>query len=141
MSDLDPQGALAEVRRRRAQTLDEGSAPWPRRFVATLVVACLTIGAARDADMNWFVPWMVVLLVLGSELRGVQLPRIRRSRRWAVAWGAALVGAAWCGVVAGHLARTADWPLPGTLGGLVAALGVLFVVRPLQARAARVLRG
>lgn len=141
MPDLDPQGALAEVHRRRAQALEEGSAPWPRRFVAVLVLACLTTGAARDADMDWFVPWLVVLLVLGSQLRGVQLPRTSRSRRWAAAWGAALVGSAWLGIVTMHLARTADWPLPGTLGGVVAALGVLCVVRPLQARAARGLRG
>jgi len=141
VSDPDPQGALAEVRRRRAQVLDEGSAPWPRRFVAALVAACVTIGAARDADMNWFVPWVVVLLVLGSQLRGVQLPRTPRSRRWALACGAALIGSAWSGFVVMHLARTAAWPLPGTLGGVIASLGVVFVVRPLQARAARGLRG
>ncbi|WP_222192685.1 hypothetical protein [Modestobacter italicus] len=141
MPELDPQGALTEVRRRRAQALDEGSAPWPRRFVAALVLACLTIGAARDADMNWLVPWMVILLGLASQLRGVRLPRTGRSRRWAVAWGAALIGAGWLGVVVMHLARTADWPLPGTIGGVVAALVVVFGVGPLQAREARSLRG
>lgn len=140
MTDLDPQTALAEVQQRRQQTVQEGSAPWPRRFVATLVAACVTIGAARDADMNWFVPWMVILLVLGSQLRAVQLPRTRRSQCWAMGVAAALIGAAWLGIIVMHLARTAGWPAPGTTGGLVAAVMIAVVVRPVQARAALSLR-
>ena len=140
MSEFDPRSALAEVHHRRQQALDEGSATWPRRFVVALVAACLTVGAARDADMNWLVPWLVVLLVLGSQLRGVQLPRTRESRWWSAASGAALVLAAWLGIVVMHLARTADWPLPGTLGGVVAAAVVVCLAVPAQARAARALR-
>ncbi len=67
---------------------------------------------------------------------GVKLRETRSSRNWAWALGATFVLALAADIAVQFVVRGADLPLPNTWGAAAAALTIIAISRPVQARLA-----
>jgi hypothetical protein len=132
---MDAQEALTEARQRQQQTVAAGTAPWSWRAVLTGAAAWVGYGAALDLDMVWLVG-LLVLVVIGVGGRAVVKLRSKRSPGWTAALVATFVLALAVDIAVQFAVRGAGWPVPNTLGSLGAALTVVALARPIQARAA-----
>lgn len=136
----DAAAALAESARLRRLTVDAGSAPWRWSTVLSWAAVLLALGLAVDAELGW----LTVLVVIGAAalgtVRAVSLRRTRASRAWSAALAATIAVALAADVAVQALVRGADLPLPNTWGAAAAALVLVLVARPVQARAAASLR-
>jgi len=136
MNSQEAQAALVESRRRQQQTVQAGSAPWPWSLVLTAAGTLVAIGLITDLDMIW----MMALVILGAwgifTTSGVKLRETRSSRNWGVALGATFALALAADIAVQFVVRGADLPLPNTWGAAAAALTIIIVSRPVQARMA-----
>jgi hypothetical protein len=139
MHSHDAHAARTESERRQRQSVQAGPTRWPWAIVAILAGAFVAIGLMIDLDIVW--PLAIVtsgacaITIIG---RG-KLPGAPRSYSWA-----ALAAMFVLGLLAGAAVeigvRAADLPLPNTWGAAAAALTMLGVSRPVQARTAASLR-
>jgi len=136
MNSEEAQAALVESQRRRQQTVQAGSAPWPWSLVLTAAGTLVALGLITDLNMIW----MYALLILGAwgifKTSGVKLRETRSSRNWAWALAASFGLALAADIAVQFPVRDADLPLPNTWGAAAAALTIILVSRPLQARMA-----
>jgi hypothetical protein len=132
---MDAHDALTEARQRQQQTLAAGAAPWSWRALLSGAAAWVGYGLALDLDMVWLVG-VLVLVVIGVGGRAAVKLRSKRSPGWTVALVATFALALVVDIAVQFAVRGAGWSLPNTLGSLGAALTVLALARPIQARAA-----
>jgi len=136
MNPDEAQAALIESARRRRQTVQAGRAPWPWSLV--LMAASTLVALGLIIDLN--VIWMTALLILGAwgifKTNEVKLRETRSSRGWAVALGATFFLALAADVAVQFVVRDAELALPNTWGAAAAALTIIVVSRPVQARLA-----
>ena len=131
----DAAAALAENRRRVAQTVAAGVSPWPASTVIPVLVALPALGYLIDIDMVWL---FAVLVGTGAALtvrRRVQLRPERRSMRWDLILAATALLAFGADVAVQFLVRGADLPLPNTWGMAAVSVVVLCVTWPVQRHA------
>lgn len=132
----DAAAALAENRRREAQTVAAGTSPWSARDVVPVALALPPLGYLIDIDLVWLFAVLVGLMAAFTVRRRVQLRTDRRSpRRDLVLLGTVLV-ALGADIAVQAVVRGADLPLPNTWGMAAAAVVVLTVVWPVQRRSA-----
>lgn len=136
ISPEDAAAALAENRRREAQTVAAGTSAWSSRDVVPWALALPPLGYLLDVDLVWLFAGLVAILAGFAVRRRVQLRADRRSVRWDVAVLATLVAAMAADVAVQFVLRGADLPLPNTWGMAAAALVVLGLVWPVQRRGA-----
>lgn len=132
---MDAHEALAEARHRQQQTVAAGTAPWSWRALLTGAAAWVGYGVALDLDMVWLVG-VLALVVLAAGGRAAVKLRSKPTRGWTLALVATFVLALLVDIAIQFAVRGADLPLPNTLGSLAAAVTVLVLARPIQARAA-----
>lgn len=140
MNSHEAQAALTESARRQQQTVQAGSAPWPWSLVLTLAGAFVAIGLTNDLDMVWLLALVIAGACAIVTTKGVKLRRTRSSRGWSAALAATFFLALIVDIAVQFVVRGADLPLPNTLGAIAAALTVICVGRPVQARMAASLR-
>lgn len=132
----DPQAALDESRRRRQQTIDAGTAPWPLAGLLAAAATFVAFGICLDLDMVWL---GAVLLGVGAATtvpRAVKLRADRTRRAGAdAAMGVGIVLAIVADVAVQFAVRAADLPIPNTLGCATAAAVVIATVQVAQQRA------
>ena len=131
----EARSALAESQHRQQQTIAAGTARWSWRSVLIGAGAFVAYGVALDLDMVWLVG-LLVLAVVGLGGRTLVKLRGKPSRGWAAALAATFVIALLADIAVQFVIRGADLPMPNTFGGLAAALTVILLGRPIQARLA-----
>ncbi len=140
MDHHEAQAALAESTRRRQQTIDAGSAPWPWRTVLVIAGAIVALGLVNDLEMVWL-SGVVVLVVAGAvTTKAVALRGAKSPGNWLAVLLIVFVVALGADIAVQFVVRGADLPLPNTWGATAAAAIVIVLARPLQARAAASLR-
>lgn len=100
----------------------------------------LAIGISNDLDMVWLLGLVVIALCTLATTHGVKLRATRSSRGWKAALAATFLLALLADITVQFIARSTDLPLPNTLAAAAAALTVILVCRPVQARMAASLR-
>jgi uncharacterized membrane protein len=132
MNSPEANAARTESARRQRQSVRAGSAPWPWPVVLILAGAFVAIGLIIDLDIVW------PLAVVTSGACAIVITESRRtpsSYNWA-----ALAATFFLGLLAGiavqFVGRAADLPLPHTWGAAAAALIIIGVSRPVEARMA-----
>lgn len=134
MDAHEARAALAECERRQQQTVEAGSAPWSWRVVLSSSAAFVAFGLLIDMDMIWLGAVLVGLAAAAGSRQVVQLRRRKSTRGWTTALGATFVLALLADVAVQFAVRGSDWPLPNTWGSAAAALTVVVLGRPIQAR-------
>lgn len=134
ISTDDAVAALAENRRREAQTVAAGNSPWPARAVVPAALALPPLGYLIDIDMVWLFAVLLSLMAAFAVRRRVQLRPERRSPRWNLTLLATFVAAIGADIAVQYAVRNADLPVPNTLGMAAAAVVVLALVWPVQRR-------
>jgi hypothetical protein len=139
MNSHDAHAARTESARRQRQSVQAGPTPWAWAIVVILAGAFVAIGLMIDLDIVW--PLAIVTsaaCAITITERG-KLRRTRRSYSWA-----ALAAMFFLGLLADIAVqvgvRAADLSLPNTWGATAAALTIIGVSRPVQARTAAGLR-
>ena len=140
MDHNEAQAALDESARRRQQTIDAGTAPWPWRTVAALAGALVVLGLAVDADMIWLSVIVFGGLALVGTTRVVALRSTRPSRGWAAVLLGTFALAVLADIAVQFAVRGADLTFPNTWGAAAAAAVIVVLARPVQARASASLR-
>lgn len=136
ISAEDAAAALAENRRREAQTLAAGTSPWAARDVLPVAAALPPLGYLLDADLVWLFAVLIALSATFAFRRRVQLRTDRRSWRRDLVLAATMVAAFAAHVGVQLVVRPDDLPLPNTWGAAAAAVVVLALVWPVQRRLA-----
>jgi len=136
MDAHEARAALAEFERRQQQTVEAGTAPWPWQMVLTSAAAFVAFGLLIDMDMIWLGALLVGLAAAAGTRQAVQLRRTKSSRGWTAALVATFFFALLADVAVQFAVRGSDLPLPNTWGSAAAALTVVLVGRPIQARTA-----
>lgn len=136
ISPDDAAAALAEVRRREAQTVVAGTSAWSARDVVPVALALPPLGYLLDLDLVWLFAALVGLMAVFTVRRRVQLRADRRSWRRDLVLLATFAAALAADVAVQYLVRGADLPLPNTWGTAAAAVVVLVLVWPVQRRLA-----
>ena len=131
----EARSALAESQHRQQQTITAGAAPWSWRALLSGAGAFVAYGVALDLDMVWLVGLLVVAVVAAGGRTVVKL-RGKPSPGWTAALAATFVLALVVDIAVQFAIRGADLPAPNTFGGLAAALTVILLGRPIQARLA-----
>lgn len=132
----DAAAALAENRRRTAQTVAAGTSAWSARAVAPVAVALPPLGYLIDVDMVWLFAVLVGTMAAFTVRRQVQLRADQRSARRDLVLLATFVVALAADVGVQFVVRGAGWPLPNTWGMAAVAVVVLGLVWPVQRRVA-----
>jgi len=140
MKAQDAQAALNESARRRQQTVQAGSAPWPWSLVLSAAATLVAIGVVTDLDMIWLYGLVILAAWPIVTTNGVKLRRTRESRGWAAALAVTFLLALLADIAVQFVVRGADLAMPNTLGAAAAAATVIAVCRPVQARMAASLR-
>lgn len=140
MDHSEARAALTESAHRRQQTIDAGSAPWPWRTVLAFAGAFVGLGLSIDADMIWLGALVFAGVATAGTTRAVTLRRTRPSRGWVVALCGTFVLALLADVAVQFAVRGAQLPLPNTWGSVAAAVVIVLLARPAQARVAASLR-
>jgi len=140
MDPYEARVALAESDRRREQTIEAGTAPWPWRLVLIVAASFVALGLSQDVEMVWLGGAVIGAVAAAWTSRAVKLRETRRSRGWVTALLATFVLALLADIAVQFAVRGADLPLPNTLGAVGAAMVVIFVCRPVHARTAASLR-
>ncbi len=132
----EARAALAESKRRQQQTVEAGTAAW-RRAVLSFAATFVLVGLAIDVGTIWLV---AIPLVAASTAVGrrqvLQLRRTTSSRGCKAALASTVVFALLADIAVQFPVRGADLPLPNTWGAAAAALTVILLARPIQARTA-----
>lgn len=136
MSPDDAEAALAEHRRREAQTVAAGVSPWPVSAVLPVALALPPLGYLIDVDLVWLFAVLVGTMAAFTVSRRVQLRPDRRSMRWDLALLATMVLALGADIAVQFLIRGADLPLPNTWGMAAVSVVILTVTWPVQRYAA-----
>lgn len=133
----DAAAALAENRRREAQTVAAGRSAWPASSVVPIALALPPLGYLIDADLTWLFAALVGIMAAFTVRRRVQLRPERRSLRWDLILLATMLLALGADVVVQFVVRNAELPLPNTWGMAAISVVVLAVTWPVQRHAAR----
>ncbi len=136
ISPDDAAAALAENRRREAQTVAAGTSAWSAKDVVPVALALPPLGYLLDLDLVWLFAALVALMAVFTVRRRVQLRADRRSRRRDLVLVGTFVAALVADVAAQFVVRGADLPLPNTWGMAAASVVVLALVWPVQRRLA-----
>lgn len=136
VSPEDAAAALAENRRREAQTVVAGSSPWPASTVLPIALALPPLAYLIDIDMVWLFAVAVGTMAAFTVSRGVQLRADRRSVRWDLLLLATMVVALGADVLVQLIVRNAGLPLPNTWGMAGLSAVALALTWPVQRRAA-----
>lgn len=140
MDHHQAQEALSESVRRRQQTIDAGTTPWPWRTVVAFAGAFVALGLFIDVEMIWLGALLLAGVAVAGSPRAVTLRRARPSRGWVAALLGILVLALLADIAVQLAVRAADLPLPNTWGSAAAAAVIVLLARPVQARVAASLR-
>lgn len=139
MKSHEAKATRTESARRQRQTVQAGSTPWPWPIVLILAGAFVAIGLWIDLDIVW--PMAVVtsgacaiVITESGKLR-----RTPSSYNW-VALAATFFLGLLADIAVQFVVRGADPQLPNTWGATAAALTIIGVSRPVQARMAASLR-
>jgi hypothetical protein len=135
MDSREARAAITGSPRRQRQIVRAGAAPWPWAVVLLLAGAFVAIGLMSDLDILWPLALVTSGACAIAITEGVRLRRTRLSCNWA-----ALAAVCFLGLlteIAVQLAvRAIDLPLPNTWGAAAAAMIIVGVTRPVEARMA-----
>lgn len=134
MDAQEARTALDDVERRQQQTVAAGTAPWSWKGLLACAAAFVAYGLLIDQDMIWLVGLLIVGIVAVGGRRLVQLRR-RPADRWTAVLAGTFVLALLVDIAVQWIVRGAELLLPNTWGAAAAALTVILIGRPLQARA------
>lgn len=133
----EAEAALAEHRRREAQTIAEGTSPWPASAVIPWVLALPPLGYLIDIDLVWLFAALIGVLAAFTVTRRVKIRADRRSARADLQVLATLVVALGADVAVQYAVRGAGLALPNMWGMAAVSVVVLALVWPVQRRTSR----
>ena len=131
MDANEASAALAEFERRQQQTVDAGTAPWPRRAVLAAAAAFVAFGLLIDLEMIWL---GAILLVGASAAGTTKVVQLRRTGSGTAVLAAVFVFALGVDVAVQLAVRSAELPLPNTWGAAAAAVTAVLLATVARAR-------
>lgn len=139
MNSHDAHAARTESERRQRQSVQAGPTRWPWAIVAILAGAFVAIGLMIDLDLVWPLAIVTSGACAITIIERGKLRPAPRSYSWAALAAMFLLGLLVDAAVQVAV-RAADLPLPNTWGATAAALTIIGVSRPVQARTTASLR-